>query len=154
MYKFLAASKSCCSLGTHQISSESTALKQHYFQTPSIELRRWISSCDMTRDQYLKLKHDFLEKYYEKEKQLQEALAKLNFLRQRRPKNDLLVSINSPVECLKSQNIAESGIKMNCIRATCSTNELHIMVAADKLCEGAVQKMELKKRTLGIFNQF
>lgn len=139
MYKLLCASKSCSNLGTQQL-----LIRNAIISHCAIPVRRQLSSLDMTREEYLKLKKNFLQQFYEKEQQVQLAIAKLSLLRQRRAKNEmgLLVSINTPVECLNSQNIPESGIKTNCIRATNYITETRTMVAADKLAEGAVQQME------------
>lgn len=123
---------------------------------------------DMTQEEYLKFKENFIEKFNDKQHRLAIATEKLIEIRENQrikqedetdvpsdagAKGHSLIDDNSSSsDHLRNNyeichpNAAESDIKINCIRATNTFgDENSTMVAADKIAEGTIKIMEDKR---------
>lgn len=131
----------------------SQGLMKFFNKTPTKQLsgtqRNLTNHDEMSQKEYIQLKTDFLKRFYDKQRQIQNAFLKLNVLQQRRGKQMQEIrqaAVDQSMEPLKSQNIAESHIKINCIRAGTYIHDGQTMIAADKIAEGAIEKLEQKIR--------
>lgn len=115
------------------------------------------SPSDMTKAEYIKFKENFIEK----QKRLSLAKEKLDEIRENHRRHeehiaaaaagqpiidDVLagdLSTKRQQNCFEiyHPNVAESEIKMNCIRATIGDDN-STMIAADKIAESAIKEME------------
>lgn len=133
------ASKSCSSL----LPSVPASLA---YPVTSNFCRKWSSS--ICRDEYLKLKKEFVDKFHTKQQRFREAVSKLVGL----PNNgdqhaDPKQRQDSVVDCEKNANLIESDIKMNCLRSRGYKDDNQIMIAVDKIAEGGIKKIEKSKRS-------
>lgn len=102
----------------------------------------------MGRDEYLKMKKDFVDKFYLKQQRFQEAVRKLVGLRKNGFHHaDPNQRQDSVADCEKNANLIESDIKMNCVRARGYKDDNQIMIAVDKIAESGIKKIEKSKRS-------
>lgn len=132
-------SKSCSSL----LSANPAALA---VPVKTAICRNWSSNMD--RDEYLKMKKEFVDKFYTKQQQFQEAVCKLMGLRKNGAHQhaDPKKREASIVDCEKP-NLSECDIKMSCVRARGYKDDNQTMIAVDKIAEGGIKKIEKSKRS-------
>lgn len=112
---------------------------------------RHCSSKSDPREEYQRFKEDMLRKFYDRQSRLQDTFAKLGVQRNvSKPSEQESSERQAPAPtfdvCSSSSSYAESGVKVNCIRATPSLQDKTLSVAADRMARGGIAKLEMRVR--------
>lgn len=141
--KCLFTTKSCTALSCCNVSSLGPLLcrTKPVVKRNHRDQRMNCSSESDPRQEYLHFKQQMLKRFYERQSRLQETFAKLGV------KRDTTDATSQSFDvCSSSPSYAESDVKINCIRATPSLQDNSLAVAADRMAQGGIAKLETRMR--------